>query len=427
MKKALCASLYVAASVVFGFSFTSQASSAVTHGDVVQAYTTIAHAKFEDARDSARNLQSAIEKLLDTPTATTLDAARRAWKEARVPYMQTEVYRFGNPDVDDWEGRVNAWPLDEGLIDYVDTEMYGEQSDENPWFQANIIANPTLTIAGQSAIDATVVDANLLQKMHEVDALEANVATGYHAVEFLLWGQDLNGTGSGAGTRPATDFDLANCTHGHCDRRAAYLKAAAQLLVDDLDEMVDAWAPDGHITKELIASAPHDAIRKMLVGMGSLSYGELAGERMKLGLMLRDPEEEHDCFSDNTHASHYYNALGIQSIYTGTYTRRNGRVLSMPGLVAILPKKEGRELGQALTHTVSKMQTLFDLAEGGMAYDQMLAAENPLGNQAIQGAVDALVAQTRVIERTAATLDLDGLDVEGSDSLDAPERVSLNN
>ena len=426
MKKALCASLYVAASVVFGFSFTSQASSAVTRGDVVQTYTTIAHAKFEDARDAARDLQGAIADLLNTPKTTTLDAARRAWKEARVPYMQTEVYRFGNPDVDDWEGRVNAWPLDEGLIDYVDTEMYGEQSDENPWFQANIIANPTLTIAGQD-IDATVIDANLLQKMHEVDALEANVATGYHATEFLLWGQDLNGTGSGAGTRPATDFDLANCTHGHCDRRAAYLKAAAQLLVDDLDEMVNAWAPNGHITKELIASAPHDAVRKMFVGMGSLSYGELAGERMKLGLMLHDPEEEHDCFSDNTHASHYYNALGIQSIYTGKYTRRDGRILSKPGLAAILPKKERHELGQALTHTVSKMQTLFDLAEGGMAYDQMLAAENPLGNQAIQGAVDALVAQTRVIERTAATLDLDGLDVEGSDSLDAPERVSLNN
>ena len=357
--------------------------------------------------------------------AATLDAARRAWKEARVPYMQTEVYRFGNPDVDDWEGRVNAWPLDEGLIDYVDTEMYGEQSDENPWFRANIIASTTLTISGQD-INADAIDANLLRKMHEIDAVEANVATGYHAIEFLLWGQDLNGTGPGAGARPATDFDNTNCTHGHCDRRAAYLRAAAQLLVDDLDEMVDAWAPNGRITKELIESAPDDAIRKMLVGMGSLSYGELAGERMEARLMLHDPEEEHDCFSDNTHASHYYNALGIQSIYTGKYTRKDGRALSKPGLAAILPEKEGHELAQALAQTVSKMQTLFDLAEGGMAYDQMLAANNPLGNQAIQEAVDALIVQTRIIERTATTLSLNGLKVEGSDSLDAPESIHLN-
>ena len=32
--------------------------------------------------------------------------------------------------------------------------------------------------------------------------VETNVATGYHAIEFLLWGQDLNGTGPGAGNRP---------------------------------------------------------------------------------------------------------------------------------------------------------------------------------------------------------------------------------
>ena len=55
----------------------------------------------------------------------------------------------------------------------------------------------------------------------------------------------------------------------------------------------------------------------ILIGMGSLSYGELAGERMKLGVMLHDPEEENDCFSDNTHASHYNDARGIRNVYPG--------------------------------------------------------------------------------------------------------------
>ena len=58
-----------------------------------------------------------------------------------------------------------------------------------------------------------------------------------------------------------------------------------------------------------------------MTGLGSLSYGELAGERMKLGLMIHDPEEEHDCFSDNTHASHFFDALGIRNVYLGTYRR----------------------------------------------------------------------------------------------------------
>ena len=63
-----------------------------------------------------------------------------------MPYQQTEGFRFGNAIVDDWEGKVNAWPLDEGLIDYVDAALYGEESEENPLYTANVIANPELRI-----------------------------------------------------------------------------------------------------------------------------------------------------------------------------------------------------------------------------------------------------------------------------------------
>ena len=115
--------------------------------------------------------------------------------------MQTEVYRFGNPIVDDWEGKVNAWPLDEGLIDYVDG-TYAGPTDANQLAALNVIANPTFTLSG-TEIDATEITPALLQDtLHEVDGIEANVATGYHAIQFLLWGQDLNGHSDGAGDRP---------------------------------------------------------------------------------------------------------------------------------------------------------------------------------------------------------------------------------
>ena len=144
--------------------------------------------------------------------------------------------------------KVNAWPRDEGLIDYVDAEAYGTESEENTFYAANIIANPTLTVAGRS-IDATTIDTELLQSLHEVDEVEANVSTGYHAIEFLLWGQDLNGTGPGAGQRPASDFMTgADCTGGNCDRRRAYLMAATDLLIADLEDIVAAWGPDGEAT-----------------------------------------------------------------------------------------------------------------------------------------------------------------------------------
>src|SRR5690606_20038818 len=213
------------------------------------------------------------------------------------PYQQSEGYRFGNPLVDDWEGKVNAWPLDEGLIDYVDTKSYGETSDENPLYAANVIANTKIRV-GKDEIDATAIDKDVLESLQEAGGVEANVATGYHAIEFLLWGQDLNGTDAGAGDRKASDYDTKNCTNDNCERRAQYLKAATDLLIEDLEEIVAAWGKDGDARKDVTSKdAAEDGLATILTGLGSLSYGELAGERIKLGLILHDPEEEHDCFS----------------------------------------------------------------------------------------------------------------------------------
>ncbi len=207
---------------------------------VLTTYADIALAKYEDSLTTAKELNDAVAALVAKPSAETLDAARAAWKAARLPYQQTEVYRFGNAIVDDWEGRVNAWPLDEGLIDYVDAG-YGTELDENTLYTANVIANTSIEINGQK-VDATNITPEFLSgTLQEAGGIEANVATGYHAIEFLLWGQDLNGTGPGAGNRPYTDYDTANCTGGHCDRRAAYLVAASDLLVTDLEEMVANW------------------------------------------------------------------------------------------------------------------------------------------------------------------------------------------
>ena len=394
---------------------------------VTRTYVDIAHAAYEDSLISARALRQAIGAFLDAPSAATLEQARNAWIAARVPYQQTEVYRFGNPIVDEWEGKVNAWPLDEGLIDYVDAAAYGAESEENTFYAANVIANPALTVAGRT-IDAGTIDADLLRSLHEVDEVEANVATGYHAIEFLLWGQDLNGTGPGAGDRPATDFmPGADCTGGHCERRRAYLTAATDLLIADLEEIVAAWGPDGGGRATLDALPATGQIAVMLNGMGSLSYGELAGERMQLGLMLHDPEEEHDCFSDNTHNSHYDDARGIHNVYHGRYLRIDGSVVEGPSLAdlvrAAAPDVDA-EMRARLDATAAAMQRLKDTADSGaMAYDQMLGESNPEGNAIVQEAVDALKAQTRVMEQAAVALGVESLEIEGSDSLDNPGAV----
>ena len=399
-------------------------ASAATVKEVAETYANIALAAYEDSATRAKELKAAIDRMIAAPTDANLAAARAAWLAARVPYMQTEAYRFGNKIVDDWEGRVNAWPLDEGLIDYVD-KSYGTGSDSNPLYTANVIANKSLTVAGRK-VDASKITKELLaDTLQEAERIEANVATGYHAIEFLLWGQDLNGTGPGAGRRPVTDFDPKRCTGGNCDRRIAYLRVATDLLVEDLEEMVGKWRTDGEARKALEAPET-DPLTVIFTGLGSLSYGEMAGERMKLGLLLHDPEEEHDCFSDNTHNSHYYDIIGIENVYFGRYKRIDGTTVSGAS-VSDLVKAKSPEIDdrvrKALAETNARMTALKVRAETKEAYDQMLGEGNKEGNAIVESVIAALIAQTKEFERAIAVLELKAITFEGSDSLDNPDKA----
>lgn len=398
---------------------------AVEKQEVITNYANIAQAGYTDSLTTAETLLVAVQALISEPSEANLNAARSAWISARVPYQQTEVFRFGNAIVDDWEGKVNAWPLDEGLIDYVDA-TYAGPSDENAYAALNVIANPAFSLSGKD-VDATDITAEFLSDtLHEADGVEANVATGYHAIEFLLWGQDLNGTGAGAGQRSWTDYASGDdCTNDNCDRRGAYLLAATQLLINDLTFMAAQWDTDGEARTVLLAD-DNAGISAMLTGMGSLSYGEVAGERMRLGLMLNDPEEEHDCFSDNTHNSHYFDGLGVQNIYLGSYTTIDGTVISGASLSDLVAEKDATldgEMQAKLATTMRSLGALKITAEAGFAYDQMLERGNAGGESLIMAGVNGFVDQTLTIERLVAELDLGGIAFEGSDSLDNPTAV----
>jgi putative iron-regulated protein len=374
-------------------------AQAPAEAEVLETYADIALAGYEDSLTTAQALDEAVDALIAEPSENTLEAARDAWLAARLPYQQTEAFRFGNP------------------IDYVDAG-YGTESDSNALYVANIIANPQITIDGV-AVDATQITPALLQdELQEAAGVESNVATGYHAIEFLLWGQDLNGTEAGAGERPATDYS----TDAHAERRGAYLKAASTLLVSDLEEMVDNWHEGGAAREAL----PGLGLSAILTGMGSLSFGELAGERMQLGLLLHDPEEEHDCFSDNTHVSHLQDALGIQNVYLGEYVRVDGTTVSGPSLSDVIAAEDpalDEEIRGLLGDTLARMQVMADRVEAGEAYDQQIGEGNAEGNAIVQAAIDGLIAQTRGFERAIALLDLEDVTIEDSDSLSNPDAV----
>lgn len=299
-------------------------STTVTDADkkeVILNHANIVLASYEDSYSLVAVLRTKIETFTTIPTAANFEECKTAWKNSRLPYLQTEAYRFGNGPIDDEngpEGLINAWPVSEQFIDYVEGDA-----------TAGIINNPT---------EYPSINKTILENANE-NGGETNIATGYHAIEFLLWGQDLSTTT--AGTRPYTDYVLgANGTANNQARRALYLKTAVDLLADNLAYLLNEWKVGGNYRNKFTAQMPVDsAITSMVRSLGSLAKGEIAGQRMVPALGNKDQEEEHSCFSDNTHIDFQYDIIGIENVYTGKYTRTNGQIISGKNLSDIFGRK----------------------------------------------------------------------------------------
>lgn len=397
--------LIISSALVFSHSQAIAKSDPVqvTVQSVAENYATIAAAMINDSLTTGQALQTAIEQFLNNPSDENLDKAKAEYALARAPYQQSEVLRFdaenghvtegldkdgGPASMDDWEGQLNAWPLDEALIDYVDASAYeGEYSDDK-----NIINGLTELNIGSENFDISNINAELLIALNEVGGSEANVATGIHAIEFLLWGQDLNGTNAGAGNRPITDYNVKTgtiCTSGPlvntdstiCERRAQYLRAVTQLYVDDLALMTNEWSEKARTTEGTLAYDYLNngrSIARIVDSVGDMAAGELASERMKVAVLFGSTEDEHDCFSDNTHIAIYNNAKGLMNAYRGSYTNINGETLSGPSLSDLVKSKDANldaSLNAKLDIIDEKMQKIVDLAEHATApikFDQIV-------------------------------------------------------
>ncbi len=316
---------------------------------VLDTNADIAYAAYSDSVATAKALQTALLKFQTEPTQENFTAAKKAWLVAREPYGQTEVYRFRNSPIDSTdyasedgpEGDINAWPLGEALIDYVqtggdfETDQIGVTAHE---IGDDLPASITVNNADTNNIiqtDSITIDADLLAKTATADD-EHDVIAGYHAIEFLLWGQDLNENNSitnGAdrntavntteqgGKRPLSDFT----TDTYAERRHKYLEVAVAKLIADLEQVQAGWEPGNdtnyraqftNINNEAQAK---QKLTEILTGMGTLSEGELAGERMKIALINNSQEDEHSCFSDNTHRDIWLNAEGVSNSFYGEY------------------------------------------------------------------------------------------------------------
>lgn len=366
---------------------TPRAVTATEAAPVLAQYARGALALYGQSHSGAQGMKSAIDAMLAAPSAQTLTAARQAWLAARNPYGETEVFRFYGGPIDDEdagnvEGRINAWPMDENYVDYV----MGSP-------MAGIINNTTMFPA---------LTREALVMLNEQGG-ETNIATGWHAVEFLLWGQDLSATGPG--DRPATDFALTGGTASNQARRREYLTLVTEQLVADLDTVRTAWAAgnSSNYAARFTGSASSgalthtQALTNMLTGMGSLSGAELAGERMTVAYEERDQEDEHSCFSDNTHNDILRNALGIENVYLGRYGTDDGAGLD--DLVRARDPALDTRMRAAFATSLAAIRAIptpFDQA--------IVGGDNAEGRMRVRAAIDALRAQTRVIEEVAAVL-----------------------
>lgn len=357
---------------------------------VVSTYADIVLANYEDALADAQILEKAVNHFIETPSPATLDSAKKAWLNARETYGQSEAFRFyGGPidDEDGPEGQLNAWPLDESYIDYVEASPNGEGASVG----TNIINSPE---------EFPEITKQLIASLNEQGS-ETNVSSGYHAVEFLLWGQDLS-EGPGAGQRPYTDYVSGDeGTHSHQERRATYLRETTELIIDDLQMLVNEWKKGEDNYRAFFTSEKQikTSIGRILNGIGKLSKGELAGERMFVSWDLRSKEDEHSCFSDNTHRDIVTNAIGIQNVILGEYERTDGTVISGPSVLDVI-KDENEALAEELKETVAQSVKLTKQIEA--PFDQQILSQE--GRQQIMETINSLRRQGDLIAEAAAIL-----------------------
>lgn len=333
---------------------------------VVGHYADIVHLSYSEALRAAESLEAALKSFVDAPGKDTLAAAKEEWIAARKPYLQTEAFRFYAGPIDDENGpepMINGWPMDEYHIDYVEGAPSG-----------GLINTPGIY---------PDITKELIAGLNE-KAGETAITSGYHAIEFLLWGQDWND--DGPGDRPFSDYTTAR----NAERRAAYLLACADLLTDHLHDLVAQWAPgqSDNYRADFISGDPVKSVRAILYGLHALSGKELAGERLLVAWDTQDQEDEHSCFSDTTHLDMIYDVVGIENVYRGRYRSVSGHVISGTGVRALVrtffPDELARFDGQ-MDEILRRVRTIPE------PFDQAILGEDEEpGRRAIFQAVESL-------------------------------------
>ncbi|QUY42874.1 imelysin family protein [Acaryochloris marina] len=345
----------------------------------VENYAEVVYRNYQDAHTQAAMMKVAITAFLNNPNETSHKAAQDAWVQARKSYLQTEAFRFYEGPIDfvdaktgeeGPEGRINAWPMNEAFIDYV---------KEKP--DSGLINNPKFEISIASILESDQVTD------------EADVSTGWHAIEFLLWGQDFNN--EGPGQRNFEDF-IPNQNNN--DRRRQYLTLVTQQLVSDLTFLEAEWKPNAeNYRAKFLQGDPKATVGKIFTALATLSAFEMASERMTVALDSGNQEDEHSCFSDTTHQDFVFNAKGISNVYFGDYAGYQGK--GFDELLAQMNPDLNQKITAALTTTQESASQI------DQPFDQVLAsAQGSPPRAEVEAVVTALENQGEAFKELGPVL-----------------------
>jgi len=384
------------------FASNNKTSSHISK--LIENYTAIATANYNDALKDAEYMEKAINDFANNTTLENMKIAKKTWLAARESYGESEIFRLSNGPIDaenGWvskaygslEPQINAWPLDENMIDYTidanDKRTSGNiidtKGDFDPGGEDSKVVNiDTITIENLTALNENGGDAN--------------VATGYHAIEFLLWGQDqdysnfmkdsITHGAMRAGERPLSDFT----SDTYAKRRLNYLKAVSSKLVLDLKKVANAWSPQishncdvdtkgcyrGAINNLLTGAdvkkniSQNKVMKQILSGMGMFIKSEIANERIAVAVLTPSEEDEPSCFSDNTHRDIASAYQGFKNVLTGTYKGKHGK-----SFLDNVDSKTKEKI-EKLMHTIEeKIESINSVATTKAHFDYQIRPDNP--------------------------------------------------
>jgi putative iron-regulated protein len=374
----------VAVAFVLGGCSTDASAPQVSEKPALENYAANLSAAYSDSLTDAQAFSQKVDQFLASPTEQTLTDARTAWLASREHYMLTEGARFydGPIDVDppNHEAALNSWPLDEAYIDYTTDPKTGHV-DETVGLVNRADLLPNITTDALDALNAQGGDEN--------------ISNGYHAIEFLLWGQALAPVGPGQ--RPATDYATSG-PRKNADRRGAYLRAATEGVIRHLTAIRDAWAPTATYRTKFVSDGMA-SVALVLTGLGKMSKGELAGQRIAAAYTSKSRRDQHDCFSSETLVDYERDARGIQAMYLGKYGANDG-----PGFDELVRAKNAdvdARLQKQLQVSIDAIVAIPKPFEASVVGD-----DSSPGRVAIRAAVSSLRAQGDLFAEAAAALGL---------------------